>query len=371
MRILHITSHLNVGGITTYVMQLADGLAARGHQVIVAADHGELESRFGSNGLSHWRVPLHTKAEFSPQAAVAYWRLSRKLSDEPVDLIHAHTRVAQVVADRLAARHRVPYVTTWHGFYRRRWARRWLPCTGMRTIAISQPVARHLTEEFGLDPGRVRLVPHGIDVSRFQRPVDSRDQAALRARAGLAPGGPVVGTVARLVPSKGVSQLVAAFPHLLAKVPQAQLLIVGDGPDRTELEQLAGRLGISQRVRIAGNLPDTRAPLSLMDAFVFLPAEQEGFGLALLEAMAVGVPVAAVRRGGGSTWVLERSPVGLVVEPGDPQRLGEAIARLLQDRGFAHRLAEQARDVVRAEYDVERVITQVEQVYAECRASDS
>lgn len=257
MRILHLTSHVNVGGITTYVVQLSEALARRGHQVVVASGGGALAWRCERNGLVHWEVPLLTSAEFSPQVAWAGWQVSRRLRAHPVDLIHAHTRVAQVVADRLSRRHRIPYVTTWHGFYRRRLSRRWWPCTGMRTIAISQPVADHLRTVFDVPASRIHLIPHGVDVARFAAPAPAADIQALRARLALDHVGPVIGTVARLVPSKGLDQLLAAFRHVAAQAPSARLLIVGDGPQRAGLEQVAQRLGIQRAVRFAGTLPDT------------------------------------------------------------------------------------------------------------------
>jgi glycosyltransferase involved in cell wall biosynthesis len=103
--------------------------------------------------------------------------------------------------------------------------------------------------------------------------------------------------------------------------------------------------------------------LSLMDVFVFLPAQQEGFGLSLLEAMASGRPIVAVRRGQGAPWVLEESGVGTLVEPDDPAALGRAVTQLLQDGEVACRQAGQGRAVVKERYSLSRMVDQVEGVY--------
>lgn len=369
MNVLHLTSHLDVGGITTYVTSLAQALAARGHRVVVASGGGAWEARLSEAGIGHRRVPLKTSAEFSPQV----WWAARRLSPAVggVDVIHAHTRVAQVVAHRLSAHHRIPYVTTWHGFYRRRLSRRWWPCTGERTIAISEPVAAHLREVFGVPPERIRLIPHGIDVARLADPVDRDQQQQCRQECRLDSHGPVIGTISRLVPDKGVAQLLEAFRHVRARVPHARLLIVGSGKDRRRLERLAEALGVAEAVRFRGSVPDTRVVLSLMDVFVFLPATREGFGLALLEAMAGARPVVAVQRGGGSSWVLQESGVGVTVPADAPARLGEAMLRVLEDPSLAHRLGQEAQAIARSRYDVSRVVTQVEQVYEECLTSAS
>ena len=366
MRILHLTSHLDVGGITTYVTSLAQALAARGHRVVVASGGGACEERLREAGVEHWRLPLKTSAEFSPQVCWAAWRLSPAVGG--VDVIHAHTRVAQVVAHWLSARCGIPYVTTWHGFYRRRLSRRWWPCTGELTIAISEPVAAHLREVFGVPPERIRLIPHGIDVARWAQPVDPAAQQQLRERCHL-DHGPVIGTIARLVPDKGVAQLLEAFRHVQARVPHARLMIVGGGEDRPRLERLAGALGVAEAVRFLGNVSDTRVVLSIMDLFVFLPATREGFGLALLEAMAGARPVVAVQRGGGSSWVLQESGVGVTVPADAPARLGEAMLQVLEDPSLARRLGQEAQAMARSRYDFSRVVTQVEQVYEEVIAT--
>ena len=363
MRILHLASHLNVGGITSYVLSLSKALVARGHRVIIASGGGQLEDQARDAGLAHWRVPLHTKAEFSPQVRSAIRRLKARLHQEPVDLIHAHTRVGQVVADRLSRRLRIPYVTTWHGFYRANLGRRLWPCTGAMTIAISEPVRQHLLQDLKVPAQRIRLIPHGIDSALFEARVAPSEQARLRDAVRLSPDGPVIGTVARLVASKGIDQLIASLPAIRASVPGAQLLIVGDGAERSRLEDAASTARVAEAVHFAGALPETRVALSLMHVFVFLPAEQEGFGLSLLEAMASGRPIVAVRRGHGAAWVLEESGVGVLVEPGDLDGLAAAVTNFLQHGEAACRAAGEARAAVKQRYALSRMADQVEEAY--------
>ena len=363
MNILHLTSHLNVGGITSYVLSLSEALVKRGHGVVIASGGGQMEARASAIGLTHWRMPLHTKVELSPQVFRATRQLKARLRQEPVDLIHAHTRVGQVVADRLSRRLGIPYVTTWHGFYRVNLGRRLWPCTGAVTIAISEPVRQHLLRDFKVPAQRVRLIPHGIDPAVFEARVEPTQQQQLREAVGLPPGGPVIGTVARLVASKGVDHLIASLPAIRASAPDTRLLIVGDGADRCRLQEAAKAHGVAEAVHFAGALPETRIALSLMGVFVFLPAEQEGFGLSLLEAMASGRPIVAVRRGSGAVWVLEESGVGVLVEPGDVQGLAAAVTNVLQHGDAACRAAGEARAVVTQRYSLSRMADQVEDVY--------
>ena len=369
MRVLHITSHLNVGGITSYVLSLSKALAERGHRIAIASGGGHMEAQASATGLTHWRAPLHTKTEFSPQVFWAGRRLEERLRQEPVDLLHAHTRVAQVVADRLSRRLKIPYVTTWHGFYRPNVGRRLWPCMGKFTIAISEPVRQHLLREFAVPPERIRLIPHGIDPAPFEADAEPSQQARLRQAARLSPDGPVIGTVARLVASKGIDRLIRSLPMIRASVPGAQLLIVGDGADRPRLEAAAAACRVADAVHFAGTVPDTRAALSLMRVFVFLPADQEGFGLSLLEAMASARPIVAVRRGSGAAWVLEESGVGILVEPDDLAGLAAAAVRFLQDGEAACRAGGEARAALKQHYALSRMVGEVEWVYREALIS--
>ncbi len=365
MRVLHVASHLDIGGIAQYVLVVSQAMAQRGHGVVVASGGGALSPAFARAGVALWGVPLRTSVEFSPSVWRASSQLARCLQQEPVDLLHAHTRVGQVVADRLSRRLRVPYVTTWHGFYRWNLGRRLWPCTGQRTIAISPPVRDHLQRAFGVPTDRLRLIPHGIDVERFSTSPDPTAQQELRDRLGLAPGDPVVGTIARLVASKGIDRLIRSLPAIRLVAPATRLLIVGDGEERSRLEALAREQGVGRAVHFAGTLPDTHAALSLMDVFVFLPAEREGFGLSLLEAMAARRPIVAVRQGGGATWVLDESRVGLAVEPDDPVALARAILHWLHQPDAARAAGEDARAVVSQRYSLTRMVEQIEAVYRE------
>lgn len=364
MRVLHITSHLNVGGVARHTLSVAKALCARGHRVLIASGGGQLEDEARASGLTHWRAPLATSVEFSPQVFSASRRLAERLQKAPVDVIHAHTRVAQVVAEKLSRGLGIPYVTTWHGFFRPNLGRRLWPCTGEVTIAISEPVLQHLLRDFQVPAHRVRLILHGIDTGFFAAPVEASLQQELRDRLGVAPHGPVVGTIARLVASKGVDRLIHSLPQIRDAVPGTSLLIVGDGEERGRLEQAADACGVREAVRFAGTLLETRVALSLMQVFVFLPAQHEGFGLALLEAMASGRPIVAVRQGGGAPWVLDQASI-VAVEPEDPRGLAAAVTRFLQDEGAARRAAEQARAVAQERYSIGRMVAEIEAVYRE------
>jgi glycosyltransferase involved in cell wall biosynthesis len=365
MKILQLTSHLDVGGISRYTLSLSQRLAARGHQVCVASGGGTMEKTEGNEKLAFYRVPLKTSQEFGPKVFKAVRELTAYLEKEPVDIIHAHTRVAQVVADRLSRRLKIPYVTTWHGIYKMRLGRRLYPCTGAVAIAISGIVERHLRDDFHLSADRVCLVYNGIRTARYVTlPVDETVVQEYRSRWNIPQGCPVIGSMGRLAAGevKGFDLLLAAACLAKKTIPNIHVLIVGDGPRRPFLEDVAERLGILSQVHFVGGVEDVRIPLSLMDVFVFPSRWPEAFGLTLIEAMAAGKPVIATHMGAVSE-ILRDGQDGILVPAEDIRSLAENVIKLLKDTPLAHAMGQQARLSAQNRFDVERTVAGVEAVY--------
>jgi glycosyltransferase involved in cell wall biosynthesis len=366
LNILQITSHLNIGGITRYVLSLTKRLIERGHRVIIASDHGHAKAQLEAAGATHWHLPLHTSVEFSPQVFWAMRQLAARLTREPVDIIHAHTRVGQLVADCVSRRVNTPYVTTWHGIYKLRIGRRLWPCTGRMTIAISELVRLHLLNDFRLPPARIRCIYNGVDAAHYAMPPDPETVQAYRARWQLPSNQPIVGTVGRLASGrvKGFDTLLAAANILAGQVPKLHVLIVGDGPRRSFLEDIARRLGIHERVHFVGETEDVRIPLALMDLFVFSSRWPEAFGLALVEAMAAGKPVVATQAG-AVLEIIRHGVDGWLVPADDPSSMADGIVRLLEDRLMANRLGRNAQERVCQAFGLDRMTDEIEALYRE------
>lgn len=216
----------------------------------------------------------------------------------------------------------------------------------LRGADIFTPVSRYtagLLEELGVPDDRITIVPNGTDPDRFQ-PVDT---SVLRHELDLE-GQPILLTVGRLVPRKGVDTTLRALPGLLETVPETMYLVVGTGPDRERLDRLAADIGVRDHVRFAGQVPFAHLPAyySLADAFVMPSREArpdvEGFGLVFLEAGACGTPVVGARAGGIPDAVQDGT-TGLLVPPADPKALTDALTRLLTTPGLAERLGRGGR----------------------------
>ena len=359
MKVLLITSHLKVGGIPVYTVTLANHLRKRGHDVFVASGGGELKSEL-SSGVVHIDVPLDTKSVLSPKIWITVLRLRRLIKKERMDIIHAQTRVAHFTAHILSGMTGAPYIVTWHGFYRPHFFRKLLPCWGDRTIAISEAVAQNLREAFGRDDTKIRVVLNGIDRDKF-RPDDYETRiCGIRAKYGLKDA-PIVGIVSRLAPEKGHMILLEAFGKLLDDLPDAQLIIIGDGRTRGELEKKAGRLGIEKSVFFFGRILNVAEFLAIMDVFV-RPSTIEGFGLGVVEAMMMRRPVVASDLS-EFRQILDDGKAGLLVRTGDSGSLKDALLRLLRDPVFARGLGMAGYEYAVKNFSADRVASDIEDIY--------
>ena len=357
-----LANHFNAGGISSYILNLGQGLAARAHKVYVASGGGGWLPRLKRYNLEHIYLPLRTKSIMSPKLFFACVALCRILKEKKIDIIHSQTRISSVLALWVSRRTSIPFVYTAHGFLNPRWTRRIFPCWGKLVIAISQPVREHLLRNFGLSEERIRLVHNGIDIKRNQKPVTS-NQNEIKKRYGLKDG-PLVGIIARLSEVKGHKYLLIAMKKVIAEIPQAQLLIVGEGSLKKDLQGLAEQLEIIQSIYFIPAVSDTVEPLSIMDVFV-MPSLEEGLGLSIMEAMFAGVPVAATAAGGITTLVKDNQ-TGILVKPADAHNLALAIIELIKNKEKARSLSSSARDLIVREFSLEKMARETEKVYGEC-----
>jgi phosphatidyl-myo-inositol dimannoside synthase len=291
------------------------------------------------------RVPLGSRVRFTAAAL----RAARRWRKRAV-VVAAHPHLAPVAwACRLVSG--ASYVVWCHGYETwggLRWSVRIALERANVVLAPSAFSARATERAAGLSPGRVMVVPHCLPTEVSLAPSDG-------------PKAPRVLTVARLDPRnsyKGLDTLIHAFPRIRASVPEAQLVVVGDGPDRRRLEAEAHDLGLDGIVTFLGHVGDGElAELYASSAVFALPAraslgphpEGEGFGLVFSEAQAAGVPVVA-GAAGPAPEVVENEVSGLLVDPEDPRAVADAVASLLSDAGRARAMGEAGARLVAERY---------------------
>lgn len=359
MNILFLSTHLNAGGITSYVHTMASGLRRRGHHVHVATSGGNMEEEFASLGVKLLRLNICTKSELDPRIYCALFTLVKYIRQNNIDLIHAQTRITQVMGACLNMITGKPYLSTCHGFFKRRLSRRWMPCWGNAVIAISKPVKKHLASDFKVKARRIFLIESGIDLDEFAL-IDNETRKVHRRRHHLGDK-PAVGMIARLSDVKGQDVLIEALNKVITHFRDIKLILVGEGKMEKELRDIVKRLNLQDHVWFFPIVNRTYEMLSLFDIFV-MPSRQEGLGLSIMEAQAAGLPVIASRVGGIPT-LIEDGKTGILVKPGDWNELAEAIIRLLQDRARMNKIGLAGREFIKKNFSADRMLNEVEDLY--------
>ncbi|UCC67890.1 MAG: glycosyltransferase family 4 protein [Armatimonadota bacterium] len=350
LRIVQYITPSHIGGAEVHVSALSERLRARGHQVTVVCPKGRaLVAELAARGL-RLRTP-RTMGKLDP---VTLARLVRWLRQDRTQVIHTHLSTASLLGSFAARMRGIPALATVHGLNTRtcfNWAH--------AIIAVSNAVKQHLVAQ-GMAPDRITIVHNGVDLRSMSRADES---ASVKETWRIPAGAPVLITVGRLTPKKGHRDLMQALASL-ARDPRwsnLRLLIVGAGALLPALERDAEWLGLAERVVFAGFQRDVLPFLQAADIFV-LPSIQEGLSLSALEAMALGKPVVACRVGGTPEVVVD-GETGVLVSPSQPDELGDALARLLEEPDRARAMGEAGRRRVRAAFDFEQMVSKIEDIY--------
>ena len=360
MRILYLVNHLNVGGISSYLLSLSSALLEQGNQVYIASSGGELEEKFKTLGAQLIKISIRTKNEASPKILLSFLKLRGLIKKYQIQVVHSQSRTTQVLGCLLGKYTKVKHIFTCHGFFNPKISRRFFPCLPDKAIAISQPVAKHLIEDLNFPESKIFLVVNGIEARFFRSP---RCKEEIRKSLGLKPG-EIIGSVGRLSDVKGHAYLISAMPLILRNFPQAQLLISGEGKLYNHLFCQAKQLAISDKVFFVRNCLPVADILTVLDLFV-MPSLQEGLGLALMEAMSVGLAVVGTNVGGIKELIKDRQN-GILVEPRNAQALADAINQLLADSAQRQRLGTQAEKFIRDNFALSKMAAQTLGVYQEC-----
>ncbi len=363
MNILFLTNHLNVGGITCYVLTLSIGLKKKGHNVYIASSGGQLLTRFIEKGITYIHIPIKTKSEISWNVLVSLFKLLPYIKEKNIDIIHANSRATQVLGYFIQRLSHKPFVSTCHGFFKKRLFRKVFPCWGAKVIAISESVEEHLLDDFEVNKKDIVVVHNGIDAEKFQIKKGNVNKST-KVKYSMPVGGPVIGVIARLSEEKGHIYLIEAMKYVLQDIPGAKLLLIGEGRMKEKLVSLVKKLGIEQNVFFISEVSDTKEILFDLDVFV-MPSLKEGLGLALMEAMASGLPVIGSAVGGIKN-LIQDGYNGLLVKPEDPLGLAEAILALLRDSSKSDFLGNNASNFIKENFSQEEMVLKTERMYLEC-----
>ena len=356
MRILQVCSVTTFGGGERHLADLSHALADLGHEVYAASVPGSplwSELSFLSNG----RTLVLSRGNYVKKLT----SLAAFVRSHGIEIVHAHAARdyhLAALAVRLAPRAR--FVLTRHVLFPLRPINRPLLKSAGRVIAVSRAVAESLRRNGVIDSSKITVVHNGIDTDRFNQSVTGSDELPI-----------VVGTVGHLAPIKGHDIFLRAAALIAARRPEVRFVVIGEDKSprmdhRRSLENLIAELGLSKVVTMPGWRDDMPAVLSSLTLFVSA-ARSEPFGLAIVEAMAAGLPVIAAASE-GALEIIEDGLSGKLVAVDDPEALAQAINDLLDDPLERSRLGRNALLAARERYSLARMASDTERVYREVLA---
>ena len=367
LRILHTESSTGLGGQEFRVISEAAGMVQRGHVVILAVPSRSALYDLAVQERIHIE-PISLKKSRYVQLVFEFLAIIRQHS---IQIINTHGSLdswTASIAGRLSAQKPI-VIRTRHkstsisNNFRHRVLYRTLPHA---IISTGEVIRENLIREMDVDGSRVTSIPTGINVESFD---PGQRYPCVRHSYGLSSNQFLVGSIAFLRDYKGLEFLIEAAKLVIQQLPDVRFLIVGSGPQESDLLQRIHQLGLKQYVMLAGYKENIPEILNAIDLFVLPSVGGEGLPQALTQAMAAQRPVIATPVG-SVTEVVQHGVNGLLVSPRDPKSLAESIVLLVRDPSLRERLARSGREAVMKSYDFEGMLDKTEDLYARLLGSD-
>jgi len=362
IRVGYCIDLFDIGGTELNAVRTVEALDRRRFEVTVfhLRETGPLRARYEALGLQLLHLPIGPL--YSPRTAAQGVRFLRLLQREGIEVVHTHDLYTNIFAAPWARLAGCRVIAS------RRWLdatpraglvplNRWSYRCAHRVVANSSLGVRLLIDKERVPAARVLELPNFLEERAFSRvPVEVR--SARRRNWGVPQGAFVIGTVARLAPVKNHAMSLRALQRLDEDV---HLVLIGAGPSRRELEELARELHVDRRVHFTGQLVEAENLHQFFDVSV-LCSRSEGFPNVVIEALAAGCPVIATPVGGVPEVILDRQ-TGLLVPVDQPEALAATVVELRRDAVLRRRLSEAGTACVRGKYHQTSVITQLEALY--------
>lgn len=366
LRIVYLIDKMGAGGAQTHLRSLASRLDRErfSTEVVCLTRGGVSADRLRLEGIPV--TVLGVSRLYSPSAGPAFLRFATWLRRSRPAVVHTYLSTANVFGSAAARAASVGGLITTRrdtGFADGRLMRRALALTNRwarRVVAVSEDTARIARQREGVAEPRLAVIPNGVDLDRFS-PAGRREKA--RGALGVPPSVPLLATVSHLTPIKGIDVLVEAAPAIRAAVPDAHFLVAGRGTEQEQVQRRIDALGLGKAFRLLGSYEDVPGLLEAADLFV-LPSRSEGQPNAVIEAMAMGLPVVASRVG-GVPEVARHDREALLVEPDEPEPLAQACREVLAAPDLARRLGRAGHERAQAEFSLPTMLRRYADLYAD------
>jgi len=354
MNILILTTHLNSGGLSRYVLNLSASLKRENHNVWVACSGGEWVRRLSEKGVNYKYIPIKTKSICSLKILFSFLSLRRLIGQENFDVVHCNTRVTQFLGFILYKCFNLPYIGAYHGFYRRSIFRKRFKLSGVVSIAVSRAVKEHLIKDLDIKDEKIKVVYNGINSDEFSSKETSRGELGFGSQDYL------IGILGRVSQEKGHFLAADAIAKFALRHKNAYLLVSGKGRLDNKLRVYLKRERLEERVRFIDCRPNQF--LDIIDLLV-MPSQKEGFGYSILEAFLKGVPVIGYNTGGIAEIIKDREN-GLLFYNYNSLALVEKIEEIISNDNLRRKVVQQAKEDV-LYFSSRRMAIDTEKVYRE------
>lgn len=358
---LHLIQGLETGGLESMVVNLVKQLDPMRFQPRICCFDvlGEM-----TETLTESRIPV-ILLQRSPGIDLRYpLKLAGYLKKHRIRILHLHNPTALFYGTLAGKIARTPTIIyTEHGrdlslSRKVNLTNRILSTQVDRIVAVANKSRRYLLDREKMNQRKVVTIFNGIDEKIFASKASGE---SVRAGLGLAPERPLAGIVARLDPIKNHTCLIRAMKLVIRSIPEAVLLVMGDGPIKQQLVRLTAKLELQDTVRFLGNRADIPELLDLMDVYT-LPSFSEGLSLTLIEACASGTPIVATDVGGNSEIVIHNRN-GLLVPSDNPQALAKALIRIFSNKKEAETMGAEGRKIFQAHFTLKQMVRAYEALY--------
>lgn len=380
-KILYVIGTLDIGGAERHLTEVVKRLDRDRFQPYICAlsEGGALQAEveaagvpvivIGFRGFSFGLRRLFQKGAVrtSPFKIFGMLRkMYRFMKEEKFDIVHGYLFWAYIIGTLVARAAKVPVVIASRrslGHFKAKkihylFIERIVNRKTDLIIANSEAVKADVIRQEKVSPGKIIVIHNGIEAAPYEKPVDT---AAKRKELGIPPNASLIGVIANLIHYKGHKYLIEAAATVQKVVPDARFLLIGEGPMRQTIETQIEELGLAENFILAGTRRDVVELLAAMDISV-LPSLEEGFSNTILESMAAGRPVVATAVGGNPEAVVD-GVTGFLVPPRSSEALAQAILGLLGDREKAGSMGRAARERVRQEFTMGKMVGEMEAVY--------
>lgn len=378
IKVLHIITRLDKGGSASSTLLIISGLNKDRFNVTLISGctndpDGEIANFIAQKNLNYILIPDLTREIRLLKDIKAFFRIYHFIKEEKFDIVHTSTSKAGILgrwAAKLAGVKLIVYSPQGHIFYGYYgWGKTKLfiyleKLTGLITDRIITLTQRGKEEHLNYKiakPNKFVPIYDGIEIEMFSN--FQIDIIKEKEKWGIPSDAPVIGTVTRLEPVKGNQYFIASFPQIIKIFPQLKVFIVGDGNEREKLKHYVRKLGLSENVIFTGQCKDIRGIVSIFDIFV-LPSLNEGMGVCLLEAQALGVPVVATKVG-GIPEVVKDGITGILIPARNPKAMSEAIINLLKNKSLRKNMSEEGRKWIDNRFSAESMVEKISDLYEE------